>query len=526
MSDSSALASKAQDEFNVLFSCGNAPGLPTGYGGQCLLALRAFLKAGAKKVYIIAWNLSGSQFKPLVPFTTEEVCMRNPQMQKIFDAKGAEDVDWASVYWFSNPYQQWPTTIRKHHLNEMIARSRSSFFVSLQDIFMFEPGAIHCLSAVWMPLHFVPVEHPTVLALADFDMQLPISGWGACLLEPLQRPPKCARHIDVVAHGRCTKTYSPDWDNEEEKKRTRFLWGWPQDAFVILLIASNSEESGRKAFDAQLQAFSAFKAIHSNAWLHIHAESVRAYDIPRLLETFGEFDGRSTHVNLEDHRARTFNEAPVQGERVSMTPSTSLNSVSEEGIAKMYRASDVLLAATCSEGCGVPILEAQFCGCPVVTTRATAMWEETHLGISVKPVQWIARMDFNSGWMLPNVPGIVEALSEIYTWTKEQRRQKYEKIKNYFTSLYSNEAIIQKWQDIVQNIVIPEVSSDFQARKLKVSEPRKIMLRLSLALQQHFKVFGDLQEEAQENIRDMTQRYSQKKIIDYIKSAVPSTDLD
>lgn len=507
-----------QKEFNVLFSCGNAPGLPTGYGGQCLLAVRAFLKAGAHKVYVIAWNLNAGQFKPLVPFTTEEVCMRNSSMQKIFDAKGAEDVDWSSVYWFSNPYAQWPTTIRKHHINEMIAKSSASFFVALQDIFMFEPGPIHCLSAVWMPLHFVPVEHPTVLALADFDMHLPISGWGAALLEPLQRYHSSARHIDVVAHGRCKQTYSPDWTNVQEKKRTRFLWGWPQDAFVILLIASNSEESGRKAFDAQIQAFSKFKQSHPLAWLHIHAESVRAYDIPRLLETFGEFEGRASYTNLEDHRARTFNEAPVQGERVSLTPSTSLNSVSEEGIARMYRACDVLLAATCSEGCGVPILEAQFCGCPVITTRATAMWEETFLGISVKPVQWIARMDFNSGWFLPNVPGIVEALNTIYSWSPEDRRKKYEKIKDEFISLYSNESIIEKWKNIVKELVLPELDSNFTLKKLKLSELRKKMLRLTVVLQEKFNLLHAKQEEASADIHSLTQTYKYGHTLNYLKT--------
>ena len=503
--------------FNVLFSCGNAPGLPTGYGGQCLLALRAFLKAGASKVFVLAWNLSGTQYKPMQAFTTEEIS-RNSGMQKIFDAKGAEDVDWSSVYWFSNPYAQWPTTIRKQHINEMIAKSESSLFVSLQDIFMFEPGPFHCTSAVWMPLHFVPVEHPTVLALSDFDLQLPISGWGAALLEPLQRQEHCARHIDVVAHGRCTQTYRPDWDNEEERNRTRFLWGWPQDAFVVLLIASNSEESGRKAFDAQLQAFSNFKAKFPQAWLHIHAESVRAYDIPRLLETFGEFSGRSSFVNLEDQRARTHGEAPCSGDRCSLTPNTSLNSISEEGMAKMYRASDVLLACACSEGCGVPILEAQFCGCPVVTTRATAMWEETHFGISVKPVQWIARMDFNSGWMLPNVPGIVEALCEISKWTKMARKEKHTKINKYFSELYSNEAIIDSWVNIVKNVVIPELDSNFTAKKLRVSEKRKQMLRACQCLQSSFNELTSINSELKTGLDCITKNYSLSSIKMYIQN--------
>ena len=502
---------------NVLFSCGNAPGLPTGYGGQCLLALRAFLKAGASKVYILAWNLSGGQFKPMEAFTTEEVVTRNPAMLKIFDAQGADDVDWNAVYWFSNPYPQWPTTIRKQHINEMIMKSKSSFFVSLQDIFMFEPGPIHCLSAVWMPLHFVPVEHPTVLALSDFDLQLPISGWGAVLLEPLQKG-KTARHIDVVAHGRCTQTYKPDWDNEKEKQTTRFLWGWPQDAFVILLIASNSEESGRKAFDAQLQAFSAYKQKNPKAWLHIHAEGVRAYDIPRLLETFGDFDGRASLINLDDPRARSHGDAPVVGTRVSLTPPTSLNSVSEEGIAKMYRASDVLLASTCSEGCGVPILEAQFAGCPVVTTRATAMWEETHFGISVKPVQWIARMDFNSGWMLPHVPGIVQALEEISTWSLEIRKAKWTKMIDYFTSLYSNEAIIEKWKTIVEQVVCPELESNFSKKLLRISSQRRQMLRACQNLQGLVGNLQTLQTQAQEEAGIIMKKYALGHLLTYMKS--------
>jgi glycosyltransferase involved in cell wall biosynthesis len=507
-----------EQEMNILFSCGNAPGLPTGYGGQCLLALRAFLKAGAKKVYILAWNLNGGQFKPMEAFTTEEVVTRNPAMLKIFDAKGADDVDWNAVYWYSNPYPQWPTTIRKQHINEMIMKSNSSLFVSLQDIFMFEPGPIHCLSAVWMPLHFVPVEHPTILALADFDLQLPISGWGAVLLEPLQKG-LTARHIEVVAHGRCSETYKPDWDNQEEKKSTRFLWGWPDDAFVVLLIASNSEESGRKAFDAQLQAFSAFKSKHPKAWLHIHAEGVRAYDIPRLLETFGEYDGRPTIINLEDPRARSHGDAPVYGERVSMTPPTSLNSVSEEGIAKMYRASDVLLASTCSEGCGVPILEAQFSGCPVVTTRATAMWEETHFGISVKPVQWIARMDFNSGWMLPHVPGIVSALEEITRWNLEVRKAKWTSMIGYFTSLYSNEAIIEKWKTIIDSVV-PEINSGFTKKILRISSQRKKMLRACQILQEKFQELHVLQKELQENSQDIKKKSILKTIVSYISENI------
>jgi len=502
----------------VIFSCGNAPGLPTGYGGQCLLAVKAFQAAGATKVYFIAWNLSPSQFTPMTPYTTEEVVSRNPGMAMIYNAAGAETVEWSSVYWFSNPYSSWPATIRKQHLNEMIVKSEANFFVSLQDIFMFEPGPFQCLSAVWMPLHFIPVEHPTVLALSDFDLQLPISGWGASILEPLQRQSKCARHIDVVAHGRCVKTYAPDFHNAKKKWKTRFTWGWPQDAFVVFLVASNSEESGRKAFDAQLQAFSKLRRKVPQAWLHIHAEAVRAYDIPRLLETFGEVTCRAQWINEQDHRYRTHGEAPIKGPRISMTPATSLNSISEEMMADLYRASDVLLAATCSEGCGVPILEAQLCGCPVVTTRATAMWEETLLGISVEPLQWIARMDFNSGWYLPHASGVADALEEISHWTLAQREEKYQSIRARLISLYSNEAIIDQWGSVLNKVVKPALDSDFTDCELQVSEERRDFLRATTKLRETLIEFSKESRESKVDFQHIKAIVEKEEIVSYIES--------
>jgi glycosyltransferase involved in cell wall biosynthesis len=501
----------------VLFSCGNAPGLPTGYGGQCLLALRAFQRAGAKRVYIIAWNLQANQFAPFRDFTTEEVVNINPGMSKIFDAAGAHEVDWSSVFWYSNPYSTWPATIQKTHLNAMITKCNADLFVSLQDIFMFEPGPLLCLSAVWMPLHFVPVEHPTILALSDFDLQLPISGWGAALLEPLQRGKHQERHVEVVAHGRCPKVYKPLWD-EAKNAKTRFKWGWPDDAWVVLLIASNSEESGRKAFDAQLQAFSVFRRTHPNAWLHIHAEAVRAYDIPRLLEIFGETSARSTWINETDQRFRTHGDAPCHGVRVSVTPALSLNSISEDEIADMYRASNALLAATCSEGCGVPILEAQMCGCPVVTTRATAMWEETLLGISVPPKQWIARMDFNSGWYLPDSEGIVQALHTLHGWSAEQRENEYKKIEKRLLNLFSNDAIIKSWATVLVDIVSPAISSNFTLSKLEVSTKRKDFLRLASSLRKNMRDMEDLTKLMNEEQALLTNQAKARDAVKYIEA--------
>ena len=435
---------------NVLFSCGNAPGLPTGYGGQGFLALKAFVSAGMH-VTVLAWNLSMPVFQPHTQYTTEDVIRMNPTMADI--TLHDPTFPWASIRWMCNPYTQFPCTIQKRDLNKMIVDTDADLFVALQDIFMFEPGPFLCLSAVWLPLHFTPVEHPTVLSLSDFDVQLPISGWGATLLSALQGDETTMRHVEVVPHGRDHTVFSP----EAIASDTRAKWGWPDDAFVCLMVASNSEESGRKAFDAQIQAFKLFRDKNPRAWLHIHAETTRAYDIPRILEIFGLFSTRSAWIDWNDSRKRTIGDAVIVGSCVSITSAHLLTRIDDHGMANMYRAADVLLAATCSEGCGVPILEAQLCGTPVVTTRTTAMWEETMLGISVPPCQWIARSDFNSGWWLPDARGVSDALYEISQWTSEhlanERVLQLPKLRKEF----GNDTIVRKWGAVLAKCNEPEV---------------------------------------------------------------------
>lgn len=504
----------------ILFSCGNAPGLPTGYGGQGLLALQAFQRVGAE-VTVLAWNLNPHTFTPFETYETEEVIRKFQAMERINDTRAAASVNWAAVKWMCNPYTQFPTTIRKKDLNRMISSVNADLFVSLQDIFMFEPGAFACLSAVWMPLHFLPVEHPTVLSLADFDIQLPISGWGSLLLQPLMNAnPQALRHISVLAHGRDVEVYnSTEKHNLQQRERVRSKWGWPEDAFVCLLIASNSEESGRKAFDAQIQAFAEFKrqcdasAPHIKPFLHIHAEVVRAYDIARLLETFGLFETRAHWIDPTDPRSRTWREAVIKSDCCAITAANDLMSVSEAELVAMYQSADVLLAATCSEGCGVPILEAQLCGTPVITTRSTAMFEETHYGISVKPAQWIARMDFNSGWAVPDAKAIAASLMSLASGSLHLETSAISTVKQEF----SNESIIAAWEHVLA-LVESETSSAFSALKLRLRGTRRTFLRTATAVRKRRHEMNMLSDSIRVETKHLMKQWLSRLVRDEVQA--------
>ena len=82
-------------------------------------------------------------------------------------------------------------------------------------------------------------------------------------------------------------------------------------------------------------------------------------------------------------------------------------------IEEFFAVSDVFLHGAKVEGFGLPVLEAQQRGLPVVTSAVGAMKDYTYYGISVPSVQ---REYFKGGggiWNTVNTPGIVQALCDI-----------------------------------------------------------------------------------------------------------------
>jgi len=84
-----------------------------------------------------------------------------------------------------------------------------------------------------------------------------------------------------------------------------------------------------------------------------------------------------------------------------------------EVMPHLYSSFDVFFNPALGEGFGVPIIEAQACGVPVITTDFTAMPEITGAGWSV-PGDLIWHEPHESMWMRPSISGLVDALEESY----------------------------------------------------------------------------------------------------------------
>ena len=140
-------------------------------------------------------------------------------------------------------------------------------------------------------------------------------------------------------------------------------------------------------------AFAAFHQKHPNSLLYLHTLTSpvqNGVDIEGLAKSLGILD--AVRWSNQYHYLMGF---------------------SEPLMAKMYQAFDVLSAASMSEGFGIPIVEAQACGCPVVTTACTSMTELTWAGIAVTEMQpfWTPL----GAWVfMPSIEGIARAYEEIY----------------------------------------------------------------------------------------------------------------
>ena len=336
-------------------------------------------------------------------------------------------------------------------------------------------------SFVWMPFHFKPMEQRVVRALGCFDVHVAMTHYGEMICNDYFGPcspaaesskGEAVTQIEYAPHGRPTDIFcaipglfSDDADEREAamQRRTaiRKELGWPEDAFVCLIVASNSEASNRKALDAAIQAWSRFATgleirDEGSSWLHIHSGLDGATDILRVLEMVGEIDDRTRWTDPKDTCGKSKltkeNQTRLIGRRVSAALKSDLHSTPDADMAKMYQAADTLICSSCAEGFGVPIIEAQLCGCPVVANKTTAMCA-IYIGACVRPSYWIARNDFNAGWDQPSASGLVRGLRKVAMWDPEERARRIRKHYEYMREEYSPEAVGREWLRVVEDVV-------------------------------------------------------------------------
>lgn len=239
--------------------------------------------------------------------------------------------------------------------------------------------------ACWVPVDHQPLPR-AVRAFFEETRATPIamSRFGETELRNAGLEPL------YVPHGVDTAMYKP-----HDREEVRRLLNFPDDVFIVGIVANNQGQSPpRKAFSESFLAFSQFRESHPDAMMYLHAETSgfrNGIDLVRLAERF-----------------------EIPAEAIRATDQVVMENGIPPGVmAGFYSAFDVLLNPSYGEGFGVPILEAQACGTPVIVTEWTSMPELCGAGWKVGGHLWDHPM-MEAFWLAPDPMQIVEALEQAY----------------------------------------------------------------------------------------------------------------
>ena len=336
----------------------NAPWCATGYGQQTKQLTTRLVADGHEVAVIANWGLTGApqNHGGLVVF---------PQGQHPYSIDTA---DGFADYWLGDEggrvivlYDVWP-------------------LMDHPDLFKKHD------TYYWTPIDHQPVP-PKVHAWAKNHQTIAMAEWGQ------QQLAEAGIESDYIPHA-VEAVFRPtpsDW---------RDMVKVPQDAHVSTVVSANIGMSPpRKRWAENLIAWRMFAEQHDDAYLYLHTQlrHQRGIDLVSSIELWG---------------------LPTDRVRIVDQFSYAAGFVLPEDLARIYTASDVLLQATAGEGFGIPAIEAQACGTPVIVTDFSAQPELVGAG-------W--RVDFTMDWdqfqgaahALPSIPGIRDALEASYIASKD-----------------------------------------------------------------------------------------------------------
>jgi glycosyltransferase involved in cell wall biosynthesis len=328
----------------------NSPFVGSGYGMQTAIACRRLRDMGHDVSIFAFWGLAGSR------------------------------VDWGDIPIYPNNPGDWGIK----HAPLFYDDCKADILITLVDVWVLRELDPKMNWVPWFPVDHNPPPPQVVQTLrqsAGLIKPIAMSKFGQ---EGMQKLDIETYYIPHTVNTNLFKPM-PEWDKVAREK-----YNW-EDKFVIGTVATNHIE--RKNWVAGMKAVAEFEKKHPGEviyYMHTNPLDERGINLLALREALG-IEG--------------ITKFPSQAEMVI--------GIEMETMARMYNTLDVFLLPTKGEGFGIPLIEAQACGVPVITTDCTAQTELFGGGWLIKDLipTWTAQ----SSWQFDCHPEeIVELLEKAY----------------------------------------------------------------------------------------------------------------
>ena len=344
----------------------NSPGLPTGYSVQVSLLVERMKRHGLHVAVLSNFGTEGHIAKHRTKYGDVPVY---PKGYKPY----SDDV-----------MNLWHEHHREPHLD------LPHFMLTLYDVWVYNDLQTEVPIVSWVPL-----DHVTMPPLVNKFLQRDN-------VTPLAMAPHGQRQLasaglvaDYIPHAVDTKVFKPT--PKFRGVDTREFMGIGKDKFLVTAVMANKAnmQVHRKGYSELFLAFGIFHKDHPDSHLYVHADVlpvVGGFHLGNLMKACGVPETAVTFANRDELRV----------------------GYSDEELAAIYTASDVVWMATYGEGFGVPGIEAQSCGTRIIGSdwAATAdLMSEDSIRVQGTPFWDEPQKAF---FQIPLLPSLVEALEKAY----------------------------------------------------------------------------------------------------------------
>ncbi|HEV7508316.1 MAG TPA: glycosyltransferase family 4 protein [Thermoanaerobaculia bacterium] len=267
---------------------------------------------------------------------------------------------------------------------------QADLMISLHDVDQVVDGSVlvkrfpRLLWALWAPIHSSLLSGKEQAQLRAVSVPIAMARFGERIARDHGLP------LRYVPHGVDTTVLRP-----RERAEARSRLGWPADVFVAGMVAANV--ATRKAFPQHIEGFASFHRRYPDSMLYLHTleAASRGLDLASVCLKAGLKIGRDV-VFCDPYRYFL----GVQGLQM----------------ATVYNGMDVLLMVTKGEGFGLPIVEAQACGVPVIIGDWSAMSELCFAGWKVRREESTV---VENDWRLGSSDAIADRLEAAYLASRD-----------------------------------------------------------------------------------------------------------
>lgn len=309
-------------------------------------------------------------------------------------------LNWDGINVLPPGYTAWGNDIVAAHARE----AGANLIMPNMDAWVLEPKAFRDIPYVpRFPVDMWPLSGPIEQAIRPALARVVETRFGERMVTDAGMD---ALYVPAVVD---CGVYTPG-----DRAEARRALGWPEDKFIVAMVAANKGSPSRKAFGANFGGFAQFAAKRDDALLYVHSTKgehgeMDGEHLPNLTMMYGLGTARGPEEWGPQRRVLF----PEQYRMVT--------GCSDAHMVNIYRAADILLAVSLGEGFCVPVVEAQACGTPVIASGWTATEELIFAGYPVRRYERYPHSRFGAWQGYPHEKSIGNTIAAAYAHLRTDR---------------------------------------------------------------------------------------------------------